>query len=352
MIWYNILIITIVFVYLIFEVVYIIFFIDLHKINTNTNNKINDNVNNNTNLLNLTKDRTLVSLSYLLNQNSNLFKKWSNSELDHISFLKILKPWIMSDNLIPLSTQINKLNSNILNCSNIKYSNVLTGNIINNNNNNNIRFIVDFVPFGYDFDKLIIRLHETYSFIDAFIIYESTRNQRGMKKELYLNKILFKQNRFKPYLDKIIYLSSNDYDLKKYIKIVNKSKNKWFTSKNDKDLWALENSMRTEMILKFNDIFPYNITNKNSALKSLLIDNINNTWAIQNDADEIITGNTLYHIRNCEIKESIESIYMPCLSFKRNFHWLQVCLILLKLIYIHYFLILIFYNLIIDNTNI
>jgi hypothetical protein len=33
--------------------------------------------------------------------------------------------------------------------------------------------IVDFVPFGYDVDKLLLRLLETWDSVDVYVIYET-----------------------------------------------------------------------------------------------------------------------------------------------------------------------------------
>ena len=40
---------------------------------------------------------------------------------------------------------------------------------------------------------------------------------------------------------------------------------------------------------------------------------------IQNDADELITGMTMLHLRHCEFKPTVQQrpIYLPCTSFKK-----------------------------------
>eukprot|EP01041_Mallomonas_annulata_P011970 gene11969-25073_t len=60
----------------------------------------------------------------------------------------------------------------ILDCKNPHYSGVLTGNSLSTP-----RIIVDFIPFGYEIDKFFLRMYETAPFVDAFVVYESSRTQ-------------------------------------------------------------------------------------------------------------------------------------------------------------------------------
>jgi hypothetical protein len=51
------------------------------------------------------------------------------------------------------------------------------------------RTIVDLVPFGYDIDKLEVRLIETYDLVDVFIVYESPVTLVGARKPYYFNMV-------------------------------------------------------------------------------------------------------------------------------------------------------------------
>ena len=87
--------------------------------------------------------------------------------------------------------------------------------------------------------------------------------------------------------------------------------------KSTSSAWELEHAMRSMMIKKF-----INMSNESSPLKKFIMDNIDIALGIQNDADELPTGIVLKHLKYCEIKEDIDAIYLPCLSFKKNYHWL------------------------------
>lgn len=59
-------------------------------------------------------------------------------------------------------------------CTAQKFRSFLSGNILQNP-----RVIVDFIPFGYDLDKLEIRLAENYYSVMAFVIFETELTQTG-----------------------------------------------------------------------------------------------------------------------------------------------------------------------------
>jgi hypothetical protein len=63
--------------------------------------------------------------------------------------------------------------------------------------------------------------------------------------------------------------------------------------------------------------------NTSDPLKQLVMDNIDDVYATQNDADEIITRKAFIHIKNCEIRKNVRNIYFPSFSFKRNYYWLE-----------------------------
>ena len=45
--------------------------------------------------------------------------------------------------------------------------------------------IVDFVPFGYEVDKLLLRLMETWDSVDVYVIYEMPFTLLGINNHLY-----------------------------------------------------------------------------------------------------------------------------------------------------------------------
>lgn len=64
-------------------------------------------------------------------------------------------------------------------------------------------------------------------------------------------------------------------------------------------------------------------TNENiDKFKAIISTNFKNTLGIQNDGDEIITSKVLYHLKYCQVKPEVESIYTPSFGFKHNFNWM------------------------------
>lgn len=199
-------------------------------------------------------------------------------------------------------------------CMQPRFSRVFTG-----QKSNSTKYIVDFVPFGYDVDLLEIRFHATYDVVDAFVIYESTRTQSAWQKPLLFNMT---KGRFGQFMDKVIYLYAEDSELVGYIDetlrgLSGGGRNK---KKGKGDSWALEKAMRTEMISRF---IALNATE--NALKMKIMSNMNMAFGIQNDADEIISGDTLHHFKHCEVKAELAAreIYTPAVVYKRNFYWVE-----------------------------
>ena len=130
-----------------------------------------------------------------------------------------------------------------LNCTQSKYANVFTGKSLNKG-----RLLVDFVPFGYDVDKLEIRLVEGYDYIDAFVIYEAPYTQTGIRKPFYFDMVR-ETARFRRFGPKIIYIKALEKDLAHFLPKPGAARHKY---------WYLEGSMRTEVIRLFNELTPQN----------------------------------------------------------------------------------------------
>lgn len=256
------------------------------------------------------RDGSLVSLSSLLNNHSEVFNAFKGSNEDIGVFFSMMEQWLLS----PLSQRLmfDEGPYIVLNCSSIKYSNVLTGKMLSVP-----RMVVDFVPFGYDVEKLYVRLYETYDYVDIFVLYESTRTQSAISKPLYFSKLKLNK-RMRKWLDKIVYLNSSDVDIQSHIsqtlgEIESKRNGKRV---NNNRLWALELSMRTTMVRKFKEL-------QGNALKDSVMQSNRSVYGIQNDGDEIISGKVLKHLKHCELKSEVTGIYTPSFVFKRNFHFME-----------------------------
>jgi hypothetical protein len=201
-----------------------------------------------------------------------------------------------------------------IDCKQPRFSRVFTG-----ERSQSAKFIVDFVPFGYDIDLLEIRFHANYDVVDAFVIYESTRTQSAWQKPLIFNMI---KERFSQFMGKVIYLYAEDSELLGYIDetlrgLVGGGRH---NKKGKGDSWALEKAMRTEMISRF-----IALNASQNALKMKIMSNTSMAFGIQNDADEIISRDTLSHFKHCEVKSELAAreIYTPAVVFKRNFYWVE-----------------------------
>lgn len=128
---------------------------------------------------NIRKDLSINSLVALLNSRHDIFKKWDSGGDDaflrhYARFMEALTPWMISppsDGPISLPFLSSNL---VIDCSDPYYQFALSGERLHFP-----RVIVDFIPFGFDIDKLEIRLYENYHAVDAFIVFESTITQTG-----------------------------------------------------------------------------------------------------------------------------------------------------------------------------
>jgi Glycosyltransferase family 17 len=253
------------------------------------------------NVSEVTRDGHLISLANILNAQKSFFRGWKETAEKYGTFMDILEPWILSPPAVPVAPQYPFKLPPVAkpNCSLPRYSNVLTGTQLESP-----RAIVDLIPFGYDIDKLELRFYEYYDFVDAFVVYESPFTRSGIKKALYFQKIV-SDPRFTPFMNKVIYLNATEEELRAQAIEVRGKKNHG----------GLEASMRYEMVRRFN--------RTNHPLKVALLTKLDDAYAIQNDGDELVTSDVLNHLRHCEIAKGVQSIYAPCTSFKKNFHWLQ-----------------------------
>ena len=90
--------------------------------------------------------------------------------------MKKLTPWMIAEPKYSLNVSHNPSPwAKRLNCRDPRYQGLFNGSRLDEP-----RVIVDFVPFGYDLDKLELRLLENYESVDAFVIFESENTQTGL----------------------------------------------------------------------------------------------------------------------------------------------------------------------------
>ena len=147
--------------------------------------------------------------------------------------------------------------------------------------------LIDCFIFYNEIDLLTYRLNILNSIVDYFIIVESTHTFSGKEKTLFFNE---NKNLFKIFQDKIIHIIIDDMPYK-YPDI----------NINNNEQWKNEHYQRN-CILK--------------GLKKINLDN--DDIIIISDIDEIPDPNTLYKIKNDEIKVEINKLEMDFYYYNLN----------------------------------
>jgi len=203
-----------------------------------------------------------------------------------------------------------------LDCGNPRYSRVLSG-----KRAENPAWIVDFVPFGYDFDKLLARFKENYDAVDIFVVYEQQYNFLGRPKPLYFQKFMQDPTlnaTFAPFMDKVMHLTPRREDIEAVVKVVVDAKERQESMHSDA-VYAMPYFFNRDIVRRFANVSSHPLK---EAL-DLHLSNGGAAFGIQNDGDEIISGAVLQHLKHCSIRPQVVQIYTPCTSYKSNFNWLQ-----------------------------
>ena len=263
----------------------------------------------------LQKDGSLEGLAELLNQRASHIL-WGDGRIsgsvdrvDRVALgprlLEAVGDWVTAEPAVALKLPRDEELAPV-NCAAPLFAGVLTGAMLSEP-----RPIVDFVPFGVDVDALEIRLAETWSAVDLFVIYESPRTFQATPKPLFFDRVK-DTPRFARWADKIVHIAASEQDIARFTQ----ARLAFRRSRDTKAAWALDKSSRTEMVRRFAELLQTNATLRNRfALSS--------AWATQNDGDELVSREALMHVKHCELRPG-RSIFFPSLSFKKNFHWLQL----------------------------
>lgn len=292
-----------------------------------------------TNEIEIIKDSSLNSLVKLLNQPSNqhIFHNWSHSYHDYSLFMNSIYPWLFGKYIRPIPYIISGPPIPVINCHNPKYSRVLTGELVQKP-----RLIIDLIKFGYDVDKLIIRLYELYHVVDVFVIYEFPVTLIGVEKPMFF-RMMVNDTRLQPFQDKLVYIWTdiNDPILKASISKYNIA----FSAGDKKGIFDLMYFMEEDIIRRFKDFLSFSYTSNNklesklraiygssrlphiyhqyTRLQKKILSNLEGALALQTDGDELPLIQPMAHLRHCELDTNVVSIHLPCFHYKRNLFWLQ-----------------------------
>ena len=275
------------------------------------------------------RDVDLHGVTDFLLSNRNLFVMSLNSSEFAERFIHALTPLIIAEPGEPLARPQHPEFST--NCSASRYKRFLSGNVLHRP-----RVIVDFVPFGFDLDKLEIRLLENYNNVAAFVIFENELTQTAVPKPLIFDTVK-NTPRFYRFKDKIIHIIGTADDI---LQCVGGSWAGWTPED-----WSLEMAMRKCMVSLFmslpvnhphfklqqhivaalgNDVYRngriiiprLKPLKKYSRNHDRLVQSA--PLAIQGDGDEIISGHVLHHLKHCELNSHDFPLYAPCVSYKHN----------------------------------
>ena len=285
------------------------------------------------------RDGTLDDLSHLLNSHSTLFQMWNytrpapgHAQDSYFKLIDSLSPWVTAEPKFELPHN----NPNIglietVNCQDAQYQAVLTGKV-----RASPRIIVDLIPFGYDVDKLEIRLFENYDVVDVFVIYESTVSLVGGAKPLFFN-LVRNTPRFSKFADKIIYLAATTAELASKIPPIGSPKKKY---------WPLSETMRQRPLIMLQRLdrqiehfesgklpLPIHLIDTNiprlRRLRDLFVlGQKEDGFITQNDADEIPLRSPLAHLKQCETvldgaghQGKNTPIMLPTTMYRTNLQW-------------------------------
>lgn len=308
------------------------------------------------------RDGTLNSLVKVLHDKSDIFQKWNYSraasnrpQMGYFNLVRALTPWIIGEPSAPLISNSPSIGI-IIDETNVNCANPVYGSVLDGTKRSKPRVIIDLIPFGYDIDKLELRLLENYDIVDVFIVYESGVTLVGGPKPLFFN-LVRNSKRFAKFKYKILYLCSTARELRDKIPPVGSKRNKY---------WPLSETMRSKPLklvmrldqqintwraylesngttggpgslrrdknnkVQTSSRIPLYLQNTDldrlQELRNIILAGRNDgALMIQADADEIATRKALAHLKYCNGKEEEKfPIFLPATMYRTNIHWLAM----------------------------
>ena len=234
-------------------------------------------------------------LAGVLNRNPQLLVQQKGQSKGASPIHTELKEWMTTRSPLKLDAASRKIE---VDCAQARYKGALSG-----KRGAQDRFIVDFVPVGFDLDVVELRLFEEWQAVDVFVLYEAVYSHNGDEKPLYLNESMAVSTRWKQFESKILHLIGTPERLRTY-------REKTFAVlRQGKIPWELEHYMRHDPKLLLQD--------SDHPLAKLVMQHVRDPRAVamQNDGDEITAGSALLHMKVCEEKGPAP-YYMPAVTYK------------------------------------
>eukprot|EP00668_Euglena_longa_P031474 GGOE01040683.1.p1 GENE.GGOE01040683.1~~GGOE01040683.1.p1 ORF type:complete len:490 (-),score=142.02 GGOE01040683.1:55-1524(-) len=239
--------------------------------------------------------RELASRSATCPQRLELYGEFLHTLLPYVA-AEPHPPFVVQQRPVPLKAT--------LNCADPRWSTILTGIA-----RERPLQVLYFVPIGYNVRLLEVLLYELHDAVDFFVLFESDATQIGVRKDLFLNATLSRWQRFR---HKLILLSSHIPDeLATHVRQSACSR-----SPRGRD-WVLERRMREDPMEQFRHL-----------MSRYRLDPPEQVLAIGSDADEIASGEAVYHLSRCALHPEVDLdnriVYFGTLMAKYSLSTLQI----------------------------
>ena len=188
-----------------------------------------------------------------------------------------------------------------LNCSHPKYAHAFTGRRdkeVNTNNNVGDKVIIDWTMVGWDHDLTEIRLAEYGDVIDRLVLFDMDTTLKGVPKPIVMPGLL--ETRFQQ-----LYRPKIDYHLVRN-----------FASDIAFGVNGTTKNFGSRLQVRFRNYGRDYVRQMYNTTSSFNHQNRDRFFLIQNDGDEIMTRETVLHVKYCEWKEPEKVLYAPAVNYE------------------------------------
>ena len=188
-----------------------------------------------------------------------------------------------------------------LNCSHPKYAQAFTGRRDEEVNNGNMvggKVMIDWTMVGWDHDLTEIRLAEYGDLIDRLVLFDMDTTLKGVPKPIVMPGLL--ETRFQQ-----LHRPKIDYHLVRN-----------FASDIAFGVNGTTKNFGSRLQVRFRNYGRDYVRQVYNTTSSFNQQNRDRFVLIQNDGDEIMTRETLLHVKHCEWKEPEKVLYAPAVNYE------------------------------------